>query len=106
METNPYTNRWYLVKMDEWDEEFFNMDGIQIDAEGGGRFEFGAVQSELDGKAVKVGRVERFEFSFQGFDEAEQVSGCGWITLKEDDIIEGEIRFFQGDNLGFVAEKQ
>ena len=64
--------------MDTWDEDFFNMDGqayIQIDEDGGGRFEFGAVQSEIDGK----GSGKRFEFSFQGVDEGDLVSGWGWV---------------------------
>jgi hypothetical protein len=92
--------------MDAWDEDFFNMDGqayIQINNDGGGNINFGAVQSEIDGK---VSENQRFEFAFQGFDEGDQVSGWGWVTLKETDFLEGEIRFFQGDESGFVAEKQ
>jgi len=71
---NPYIGRWHITEMDMWDEEFFNMDGqayIQIDEDGGGRFEFGAVQAELDGK---VSEDQRFEFSFQEFDEGDSPS--------------------------------
>ncbi len=91
--------------MDVWDEDFFNMDGqayIQIDDDGGGPFEFGAVQSEIDGKVSG----KRFEFCFQGFDERGQVSGWGWVTLKDTDTLKGEIRIFQGEAYGFIAERQ
>ena len=90
--------------MDAWDEEFFNMDGqayIHIDADGSGRFEFGAAQSEIDGKVSG----KRFEFSFQGFDEGDKVSGWGWVSLKDTETLIGEIRIFQGEASGFIAEK-
>ncbi|MBT4263990.1 MAG: hypothetical protein HN580_09175 [Deltaproteobacteria bacterium] len=41
MTINPYTGRWYITKMDMWDEEYFNMDGqayIQISANGRGGY--------------------------------------------------------------------
>ncbi len=78
MKKNPYIGHWHITQMDAWDEDFFNMDGqayIQIDEDDGGRFEFGAVQSEIDGKVAK----DRFEFSFQGFDEGDLISGWGWV---------------------------
>ena len=104
MEINPYIDRWDITQMDPWDEDFFNMDGqahIQISDNGRGNLEFGAVQVEIDGKVAK----NRFEFSFQGFDEGDQVSGWGWVSLKKTHTIKGEIRIFQGDESGFVAKK-
>jgi hypothetical protein len=101
----PFAGRWHITEMDMWDEDFFNMDGqsyIQIDDDGGGNFEFGAIQSEIDGKVS--GR--RFEFSWQGFDEGDQISGWGWVTLKGTDAVVGEILIFQGDNSTFLAKRQ
>ena len=105
MTINPFIGWWYITEMDAWDDDFFNMDGeafIQIDEDGGRRFGFGAVQSEIDGKEAE----ERFEFSFQVFDECDLVSGWSWFTLKGSDTVDCEIRFFQGEESGFVAERQ
>ena len=106
MGIDQYTGRWHITEMEAWDEDSFNMDGqayLQIDNDGGGSVKFGAVQVEIDGKASEK---QRFEFSFQGFDEGDQISGWGWVTLKVVDTLEGEIRFFQGDESGFIAKKQ
>ena len=105
MKINLFAGRWHITEMDMWDEEFFNMDGqasIQISHNGTGNLEFGAVQVEIDGQVSG----KRFEFSFQGFDEGDLISGWGWVTLKSMDTIKGEIRIFQGDETGFVAKKQ
>ncbi len=104
MKIDPYIGQWHITQMDAWDKEFFNMDGqatIQIEEDGGGRFKFGAVQSEIDGAVSD----KRFEFCFQGFDEGDSVSGRGWVTLKDTNTLKGEIRFFQGEKSGFDAEK-
>jgi len=48
---------------------------------------------------------ERFEFSFRGQDEGEEVNGYGWIKLKTKNEIDGELRFHQGDDSTFNAIK-
>ncbi len=48
---------------------------------------------------------ERFEFSFRGQDEGEEVNGYGWIKLKTKNEIDGELRFLQGDDSTFNAIK-
>ena len=93
--------------METWAEDYFNMMGqayIEVN-EHGGEFRFGVVIAIFDGKMVTTGDLERFEFSWQGDSEGDPVNGSGWILLKDADTIEGEIRFFQGDDSGFVAKK-
>ncbi len=102
------SGKYNITEMSAWDEDFINPTGqayIQISRSGSGEFEFGAVQAEIDGKMVTIKDIQRFEFSFQGFDEGDQVSGYGWIMRKDFETIEGEIRFFQGDDSTFLAKK-
>jgi hypothetical protein len=44
------------------------------------------------------------DFSFQGFDEGDEVSGRGWAKVEEKLMI-GQIVFHLGENSGFNARK-
>lgn len=95
---------WRLVEMEQWDQEFIDLDGpgfIAFSNNGQGEMKFGAVSLTLDWEANHERRVE---FSFEGFDEMDEVSGFGWAELREDLLI-GEIRFHQGERSGFKASR-
>lgn len=103
-----FKGRWHIYEMEMWDEDYFNEEVqayIQIDKSGTGEFQFGYVWGEIDGKITNHTNEERFEFSFVGNDENDPTSGCGWIKLKEADIIEGEFRFHMGDDSTFLARR-
>lgn len=95
---------WHIYEMEQWDEDYFNMEVqafFELKENGMGDFQFGLVSASLDGKMCG----ERFEFNFEGFDECDETSGSGWITLKDKNTIEGEFRFFQGDDSTFLAKR-
>lgn len=90
-----FVGTWYICEMEMWDEDYFNMDVqayIKIDSKNLGKFQFGLVWGEIDGKEVHHPDGDRFEFTFEGVDEGDPISGFGWIKLKEKDIVEGEFR--------------
>ncbi|MEV6632192.1 hypothetical protein AB0M54_15715 [Actinoplanes sp. NPDC051470] len=43
------------------------------------------------------------EFSWEGVDEGDEVSGRGWAALTETGEVEGRIFFHNGDDSGFRA---
>ena len=45
------------------------------------------------------------EFSWQGSDEGDEVSGRGWAALNPDGTLEGHIYFHLGDDSAFRAER-
>jgi hypothetical protein len=45
------------------------------------------------------------EFSWQGSDEGDEVSGRGWGALNADGTLEGHVYFHLGDDSGFRAER-
>ena len=45
------------------------------------------------------------EFSWQGSDEGDDVSGRGWAALNPDGKLEGHIYFHLGDDSAFRAER-
>lgn len=44
------------------------------------------------------------EFSWEGNDEGDQVSGRGWAQLADDGTLDGHLYFHLGDDSSFHAE--
>jgi hypothetical protein len=103
-----FKGTWHIYEMEQWDEDYFNMDAqayIEIEPENNGYFQFGLVYGEIDGWIVDYADGKRFEFTFEGNEECEPVSGYAWVRIKEKDILEGEFRFHKGDSSTFLARK-
>ena len=100
----PFLGKWRLVEMEQWDEDFIDLvetGHILFKRSGGGQMVFGAVHLTLD---WVPGEDDRAEFTFEGFDEMDEVSGRGWAAV-ESGILGGAIYFRLGDDSTFLAEK-
>lgn len=99
--------RWRIVAMDMWDQDAIDLVGpgfIEFDKDGTGQFGFIAVRGFMDCRAgERDGRV-CVEFSWQGDDEGDQVSGRGWAALADDGTLDGHLFFHLGDDSAFHAE--
>jgi len=98
--------RWRIVEMEQWDQEFVDLvsPGHSIfTGDGRGEFHFGAVDATLDWKPEAAGN--RLEFSFEGFDEGDEISGTGWAEV-DGGKLTGRIAFESGDESGFAAKKE
>jgi hypothetical protein len=100
--------RWRIIEMDLWDRDAMDLVGpatIEFARGGTGSFSFIAVQANLDLResADDDGRVH---FTFEGFDEGDQVSGRGWAVLRDDGTLVGHLFFHLGDHSGFVAVRR
>lgn len=72
--------------------------------DGTGQFGFIAARGWLDSRPVeRVGHVG-VEFTWDGVDEGDQVSGRGWATLVNSEKVEGHLFFHMGDDSSFRAE--
>jgi hypothetical protein len=52
---SPFVGRWHIESMTRWDEEFINAEVrgfIEVDARGGGEFQFGHVHGAMDCRLV------------------------------------------------------
>jgi hypothetical protein len=67
-------------------------------------FGFIAVQGQIDYRPVERDGRPGVEFTWEGADEGDPVSGRGWATLVDDQIVEGRLFFHMGDESGFRAE--
>jgi hypothetical protein len=101
-----YEGVWHIVEMEQWDEDYFNMEVqayIRIGSNGIGDFQFGLVSGGLDGEIVKSGNLERFDFTWEGQDENDPVFGSGWLRFSGKDKVKGRIKFHLGDSSGLLA---
>ena len=88
--------RWRIVEADIWDRDYLDLCGqaaITITDRSRGEIEFGALQASLD---IEYSR-ESVAFTWEGFDEMDEVRGDGSAELLDDGSIEIEFAFRSGD---------
>jgi hypothetical protein len=103
-----YIGKWRIEEMELWDRDFIDLvvrGHITVKKDGMGLLRFGAVEAEIDWRVELVAGVERLEFSFEGVDEGDPVSGRGWAQV-EGPSMNGRIYFHLGDDSAFSAKRQ
>jgi hypothetical protein len=98
--------RWRIVEMDLWDRDSIDFVGpafIEITADGRGSFRFIAVEGFFDARRVVLNGHPGVEFSWDGNDDGDHVSGCGWARLEVDGSLRGHLFIHPGDDSGFLA---
>ncbi len=108
MKPNEFIGTWHIYEMSEWDKDYFNMEVqafIKIEKSRIGEFRFGLVKGSMDGRIVAHPDGDKYEFTWEGSDEGDDLSGSGWLKLKDKDTIEGEIKIHLGDTSAFLARR-
>jgi hypothetical protein len=103
----PLTGRRRIVEMDRWDRDAIDLvepGFIEFAKDGTGQFGFIAVRGWLDCRTTERDGRTVVEFSWEGEDEGDQVSGRGRATLTDDGTLEGHLFIHLGDYSGFRAE--
>jgi hypothetical protein len=98
------TGRWRITEMDNWDPEAVDLvqpGFIEFGEDGLGRLGFIAVTGELDWRDADRDGRSGVEFSWQGSDEGDEVSGRGWAALSADGMLAGHVYFHLGDDSAF-----
>jgi hypothetical protein len=100
---------WRIVEMDLWDIDAIDLMGpafVALEGDGDGGLQFVAVQGQLDWRTSAQGHADRVEFTWEGDDEGDRVSGRGWARIDEDGSLRGHIYFHLGDDSGFRAVRE
>lgn len=108
MKKPEYAGLWRIHEADCLDGDYLNMEVqayIRIDKNKTGEFQLGLLSGSIDGRIVTHPPGERFEFTWEGCDECDPASGCGWMQARDKTNAEGEIKIHMGDNLKFHAKK-
>ena len=98
---------WRIVKTDLWDvDDLDSMDPahLTLEPEGHGRIGLLAIEAELDYRVVQRDGLPAVEFSFEGSDEGDRISGRGWAIL-DGEQLRGHLFIHQGDDSGFTAAR-
>ena len=99
---------WRIVEMELWDRKYMDMEVPAFIRFGkdGGEFQFGLVSGSIDGRFSSRAGKHSVEFSWEGQDEMDDVSGRGWVTIESDNLLKGKLFFHGGDESGFVAKRR
>lgn len=101
------TGRWRIVETELWDREDLDLVApafIEFQPDRTGSFGLIAVSRRIDWRSEGIG-CSVVEFSWEGTDEGDHVSGRGSAALQEDGALDGRIYFHLGDASGFRAER-
>lgn len=96
--------RWRIVEADIWDHDYLDLVEpamMVIRADGHGEIAFGAKQAGLD---LEYSRILVF-FTWEGFDEMDEVRGSGYAELQDDGTLEIEFAYHHGDEDTLKAER-
>ena len=99
--------RWRITEMDQWDEiDLLGSAHITFSGKDGGELVFIAIEADLDVRYGTRDGAACAEFSWEGFDDASPASGRGWAALGTAGRLVGHIFIHNGDDPGFVAERE
>ncbi len=96
--------KWRIVEADLWDRDYLDLvepAHITFAGDGQGEFAFGCVNGGLD--CEYSSRI--IFFTWQGFDEMDEVGGDGSAELDDNGSLKIEIRFHLGDEAILKARK-
>jgi len=96
--------RWRILEADIWERDHLDLVEpamMVIQANGHGEIAFGAMQAGLD---LEYSRTLVF-FTWEGFDEMDEVRGTGSAELQDDGTLEIEFAYYYGDEATLKAER-
>jgi hypothetical protein len=106
---SPITGRWHILSMSAWEDDYLNEEVqafIEFEEGGGGSFQFGYVEGQIDCRLTGRDGKPAVEFSWEGGDGADgtPLTGRGWATLEGNEL-HGMFFIHLGDESEFVAER-
>ena len=105
---NQYMGTWRIIEMEQWDQDYIDLvvsGAISFREDNLGEFQFGTVHGNIDYRIEPYQETARLAFSWEGEDEMDPVSGRGWAMI-QDGQLQGRLYFHEGDESGFVADKE
>jgi hypothetical protein len=102
----PFQGRWRIAEMDLWDNDALDLvEPAFLEIKGqGGKMQCIAVTAWLDILYVARAGGPIAESCWEGVDEGDQRSGCGWLAPGTAGRLVGHLYFHMGDDSGLVCE--
>lgn len=99
--------RWRISESEMWDQDALDLVGeahITFGAGNMGEMELIAIQAGIDYRVEGSDGEQTVEFSFNGFDEMDPITGRGRARIAGDELI-GKLFIHQGDQSEFRARR-
>lgn len=99
---------WDIYEIKIISGNFMNMEMqsfIKINEDGRGQLQFGAITGDLTGEIIEQGISKKFMFRWLGMDKVKMINGSGWIEIAKEDLMEGEVAFYNGQKWRILAKK-
>jgi hypothetical protein len=94
--------------MDLWEQDDVDLVApgfIEFGKDHEGSLGFIAVQGGIDWRDAPRDGRPGVEFTWEGFDEGDPVTGRGWVVMDEGGSLRGHLYFHLADDSGFRAER-
>ena len=112
MPTRPAAKRlligvWRIVDTELWDLDDLDLlepAHVTLEADGLRALRLLAMEADLDYRIVERDGRPAVEFSFDGSDEGDRISGRGWAIL-DGEQLRGRLFLHRGDDSGFTASR-
>ena len=101
------TGVWRIVDTESWDVDDLDLlepAHLTLDKDGLGTLGLLAIEAALDYRIVERDGRPAVEFTFEGSDEGDRISGRGWAIL-DGEQLRGRLFFHQGDDSAFTASR-
>jgi len=95
------------MELDGFDDDYLCLVAepvIEFTSTGSGRFQFGALEATMDIRETERKSRPSIEFTWEGFDEGDEISGRGWAVLDGSNL-RGHLSFHLGDDYAFKAKR-
>ena len=99
--------RWRIVESETWDQDALDLVGeahITFGTDNMGDMELICIRAAIDYRVERCDGQHIVEFSFDGFDEMDPISGRGRGRITGDELI-GKLFIHQGDESEFLARR-
>ncbi|MCL2716464.1 MAG: hypothetical protein FWD68_18330 [Alphaproteobacteria bacterium] len=104
-----FAGRWRLVEMDSWDNDYLDFleDGhLTFGKNSEGHFSFGTVEGFLDVRYGVNDGSPCAEFSWEGHDEGNPISGRGWMMIGASGDGVGHLYMHNSEDSAFVCRRR
>jgi hypothetical protein len=106
--TSVLMGRWRITEMDLWEQADIDLVApgfVEFGEDHRGSLGFIAVQGGIEWREASRDGQPGAEFTWEGFDEGDPVTGRGWTVVEASGSLRGHIYFHLGDDSGFCAER-
>jgi hypothetical protein len=105
---NPFLGHWRIIEAQGMDLVELDQNGeamIEFGESNEGKFRIAMLNAGLDYRLGKRSAYLVAEFSWDGDNAEQAVTGRGWVTLKQDNLV-GRLFLHHGTDYSFVATRR